>query len=290
MVSKIVELFFRKSFQIKEVDYKTALQSVSFSDLFSRRLDVLIVKNFLNEIEVESTKQNLKNLDNNLFTWHDNRYKSIPPVFEALWSFQNLNDYFNYCHNRQLLVEEKFKISLEKKILEWYCLNFGYDGYKISSIKLKPDLSHPFPTGSYRIIPSSYGEIKIHADNNFYPSNSELFSSFADEVDLSNHVSCILTIQKANSGGNLVLHDIDYLEYDRLSANGLAVISKSTGKEREIKDFKSYEINVSEGDLVLFSGGQIWHSVNKMSGENDRITYGGFSALSRDGKKIYLWT
>ena len=278
-------------FNIIELDYSKNLKQIDYKKLFDKKIDVLIVRNFLNKEEIKTAQSIINKIPKDEFIWHDERYKSIPPVFEYINKMNNLNDYFSLCRNKGTILNQIFGVfSLENKCIELFSNIFGKSKENIRRFTLNSTISNPFPSGCLRIIPPQYGEIKIHADNNFYPNNSRIHNDFTSVIDLSNHISYILTIQGAEKGGNLVLYDIDQFEYDQLSKDGKAVLKKDTKKEHLIDSFLTKEIIANDGDLVLFSGGRIWHSVNKMKGEKERITYGGFSALGKDKQTIYLWT
>ncbi|MFT5860233.1 MAG: hypothetical protein ACI865_002341, partial [Flavobacteriaceae bacterium] len=42
--------------------------------------------------------------------------------------------------------------------------------------------------------------------------------------------------------------------------------------------------------LLIFSGGPIWHKVELVEGTQNRITVGGFLALTEDEKTLKYWT
>jgi hypothetical protein len=72
-----------------------------------------------------------------------------------------------------------------------------------------------------------------------------------------------------------------------VSVSGDKLIS-SSGEERKIEEFNSQIIDLSPGDLILFDGGNIWHRVENLSGDRDRVTIGGFASIS-DEKEMYVW-
>lgn len=293
MISKMIDFLFSKGnkFKIIEFDYTKDKVQMNYDDLFCRKVDALVVRNFFNKDEIQKIKSEIAQIPEEEFLWHDERYRSLPPVFEYMNNLEDTAAYFRLSNEKEKILNRYLSsISIENRCIEWFADSFKTSREKISRIKLNPEMTYPFPSGCLRLIPPGYGEIKIHADNNFYPSGSPVFENFSSTVNLSNHISYIITIQKAEEGGNLVLHDIDQFEYAKLSQDGRSVIHNRTQKEYPISLFSSQEIIANEGDLVLFSGGRIWHSVNKMKGDSERITYGGFSAIGQDKQMIYLWT
>lgn len=259
---------------------------VSYGDLFTRRYDALIIRSFYSADELKSITTGLEKISEGSFTHYDGRYKAIPPVFEKLRD-ESAGDYFIRSRNEFELLSKMTGVDFEQKNYSLFSV-LARGSQLVGSPRLQPEFQ-PFASGCMRIIPPSYGIIRVHADNDFYSHREGLFEYFRKEVDTSNHVSYIATIRKAQAGGNLVLHHADYSVYDTIT-NDMQLVNKRTGEKKHIDYFGTTELEVNEGDLVLFSGGQIWHSVNKMKGKGDRITYGGFSAYSTDRKKIYLWT
>ncbi|HRG87706.1 MAG TPA: hypothetical protein PLW44_01710 [Chitinophagales bacterium] len=259
---------------------------ISYDDLFTRKYDALIIRGFYSVDELKNITTGLEKINDSSFTQYDGRYKAIPPVFEKLRD-ENAADYFVRSRKEFELLSQTTGVDFEQKNYSLFKL-LAKGNQLVGSPRLQPEFQ-PFASGCMRIIPPSYGIIRVHADNDFYSHREEVFEYFRKEVDTSNHVSYIATIRKAKAGGNLVLHHADYKVYDTIN-NNMELVHKETGHKKHIDFFGTTELEVNEGDLVLFSGGQIWHSVNKMKGDGDRITYGGFSAYSTDRKKIYLWT
>ena len=259
---------------------------ISYTDLFERKIDALIIEGFYSPVEVEQIKNASKNIDPEQLSGYGGRYVSIPPVFEKFNVVGGL-DYFQRSQNELRYLINLTGLDFQSKTFN--CMRqFASENEEVTSAPFDDD-GHIFPSGCLRIIKPDYGFIRIHADNDFYTGKEDQYKYFMSEVDVTNHVSCIALIQKAHSGGNLVLHDIEFEDYGEITSD-MELIHRNTGEKRKLDTFKTLEFKLNEGDLALFSGGQIWHSVSKMEGNTDRITYGGFSAFSRDRKKIYLWT
>ncbi len=261
-------------------------KGISYADLFDRKYDAVIIRNFYSPGELALIENGLKNIPADAFTYYGGRYKSMPPVFEKLRP-ENAATYFTDARAGLANLSRATAVDFERKNYAFFeTLVTG--GVEVTSPGLKPG-GEAFPAGCIRIIPPSYGIIRIHADNDFYRGRDDMMSYFRAEVDTSNHVSYIALIRRGEQGGNLVLHHIDYADYDTIT-DKMEVVHRHTKEKRPVSSFESTELQVNEGDLVLFSGGQIWHSVNQMKGSTERVTYGGFSAFSTDRKKIYLWT
>lgn len=279
------ENFLRK-LSINTDDIMNGSVVFDYNDLYTRKYDLLVFKEFFKKDEIKQIKNILYGDLSKSITQIDNRYRAIPPVFECLTE-ENKDVYFKNCEKDI----KKLNKALGYDIRNKYYNFFKKLAQNNESIKSPNGITkeEKFQPGSFRIIPIDYGEIKIHADNNFYPQGSLMFNHIKEQVNLNNHVSYITLIQKPEIGGNLVVHNIEQAEYHAINNNN-EVINDKTGKAISVENFLKTEIFVEEGDLSMFSGGQLWHSVNKLEGSIERITHGGFSAYSFDKKSIYLWT
>lgn len=285
MINKIKNLFFRIQLKVVDIDFcKVEELDLIYSDLFYRKKDVLIVRNFFSKEELDMIKSKIQALKTEHITDYNGRYTAIPPVFETAKMEINKR-YFEYCRGAMTHLEKTLELNLEKKHIDLFKI-IAKGKYNISNPKISME-SEPFVSGCLRIIPSSYGVINIHADNDFYTGKDSFYEHFKKSVNITNHVSYISMLQKPKKGGNLVLYNIEYPYFSK-QEDGTVFGAKT--KKIKVENIGFYEVNINEGDVVLFSGGQIWHSVNKMIGEKNRITFGGFSALSNDKKTIYLWT
>jgi len=56
-----------------------------------------------------------------------------------------------------------------------------------------------------------------------------------------------------------------------------------------LKDLRSFSVKPMPGDILVFSGGPIWHRVENIKGETPRITFGGFLNYSKDDKELFYW-
>jgi hypothetical protein len=79
------------------------------------------------------------------------------------------------------------------------------------------------------------------------------------------------------------------------------VIGKATPTENEsvidakgntiyLKDVRQFTVKPLPGDILVFSGGPIWHRVENIKGDTPRITFGGFLNFSKDEKELFYWS
>lgn len=276
-----------KPFKILTVSSLSEVRGrVSYEDLFERRLDALIIRNHFSALEVDSIKSCITKIDSNRLARYGGRYTAIPPVFETSKVLEN-PDYFKKSQVSFNYLCQLCGIDFEHKSKTVFT-ELTAEGTSTAFPSLLPGEAE-FVPACLRIIPPSYGKIRIHADNDFYTGKDHVFRYFKSQVDTSNTISHIAMINSADEGGNLVLHDLEFKDYDKI-IDGHTAVHRKTGQTKSINSFRSEEINLNNGDLILFAGGQIWHSVSQMQGEKDRITFGGFSSYSHKRDKVYLWT
>jgi hypothetical protein len=277
----------KASFRIATVQADAVADAhISYGDLFDRKLDALIIKGFYDAQEVARIKQGMDSMDRDRLSGYGGRYTSIPPVFEKLNKEGDVS-YFARAQQDLSYLKDITQVDFEEKNFRLF-QTMATQGETIASAPFSASGDH-FPSGCLRSITPDYGIIRIHADNDFYRGKEQQYGYFLSQVDVRNHVSYIAMIQKAETGGNLVLHDIEYDAYAEID-NAMNLIHRTSGQKNHVDTFRKLELKLDEGDLILFSGGQIWHSVSRMGGQSNRYTYGGFSAWSLDRKHIYLWT
>lgn len=131
--------------------------------------------------------------------------------------------------------------------------------------------------------------IEIHCENSFLNQlNPSLKELLYKEVDIENALSFYSVLQKGE-GGDLLLFENEWDDY-KIQAG---LLDESTRRNERLFFKSSAEvpykrIKLNGGDLIVFRAGQIWHCIDEISGERDRITIGGFIAESRKNKGQFL--
>jgi hypothetical protein len=146
-----------------------------------------------------------------------------------------------------------------------------------------PDNGASFLGSTVRICQPGGGGIHVHVGNEFNNkmADMQVLGKFAR---LHNQLSYFVLIQKPEGGGELDLFDLLWDDVkEQMSIDQTVVYN-------QIKNYKPYPVPLEAGDLIIFSGGRIWHQVNQVAGTKDRITLGGFMAFSEPMDKIYYWS
>ena len=146
---------------------------------------------------------------------------------------------------------------------------------------------------TFKIISNQNGELKAHCGNYFYNEFDFFYGHLEKHSMVKNQLSYFFTLQKPLAGGELIVYNLKWddvkirLKYD-------TALKDKNGKIYDLLDEDQVErviINPEPGDLVLFSGGQIWHKVDFVQGSVDRITLGGFLSVDRRNEKdLFIWS
>lgn len=136
-----------------------------------------------------------------------------------------------------------------------------------------------------RTLPPGRGVMHAHTANEFCNSWGS-YDHLREIAVMWNSLSYFVVAQAPDSGGNLVLYD---LMWDDTPGD---VLEASMGPERDamLERFGTVATDLAEGDMILFTGGRIWHRVEPVEGQRERVTIGGFAALSRDDEHVYFWS
>jgi hapalindole-type alkaloid chlorinase len=110
-------------------------------------------------------------------------------------------------------------------------------------------------------------------------------------VDVFDQLSFYFMLQKPEQGGELSLFDLEWQE-------GQSKASLYENHDVRLPDISVHTIYKEEaqiidpqpGDLVIFAAGQIWHRVEEVLGNKERMTLGGFAAYSYDKLTVYHWS
>lgn len=135
--------------------------------------------------------------------------------------------------------------------------------------------------------------IDIHCENAFLYQLEPTFRSWLQEnVDIENSISLFVVLQKPESGGDLILFDECWDNFqmklgettyaERHDING----SLFTNRQKPRPERMNISFQLGEG--VVFRAAQIWHAIDKIEGNSNRITIGCFIAKGNDGK-YYFW-
>lgn len=144
--------------------------------------------------------------------------------------------------------------------------------------------------GSYvpatiRFLPPGRGVMHAHTANEFCNA-WEAYSHLREIARMWNSLSYFVVGQAPDSGGELVLYDLMWDD----TPDDVRALGMSEERDDLLTRFDTRPIRLGAGDMILFTGGRIWHRVAPVDGSQERVTIGGFVALSTDDEQVYFWS
>lgn len=174
--------------------------------------------------------------------------------------------------------------ALKYNLTDWVSNVLGHYFQPYHSLPLPGFL--PF---SFRKVFAGKGGLYLHQDGKLLPYIHEEVSREIQKYILpETMMSWYFTLQDPQQGGELWVADSDHNDYTK---EGQFTIKDPLGNIVNEEDMKHLKIKTPTGSLLMFKGGTHWHKViPPAEGCLERITMGGFMALSPDETTIYFWS
>jgi hypothetical protein len=285
-----MKLTFNNKYPAK-IDYTEAL-----NQLLIKELDVLLLSKWIEAAEIDSLMYEIDNgldkLEKGKVIIPDGYFYPYPySVVQGVNKEAEtmLMKYFTSA----ITVNNDFIAKEIGNVSNWY--QFKLEKLlKVKLINLKTEYGLEFAKTNLRILETSKNGIDIHCENAFLHQLTPAFSEWIKlKVDLENALSVFSVIQKPDKGGELFLYDLEWENF-KYKLNDSTYEERHTidGKffsSRGNKDPERRSIELDNGDTVIFRAAQIWHAINKIEGNKNRITLGCFIAQGYD-KNLYFWS
>jgi hypothetical protein len=272
----------------------------ALGDLLDGTSDGFLIKNFLSKEEVDKILSNFhKVIDSEvanvgegftypqIFAEINYRIREKDPKY---WD-DAIDDYFKGNQKFKDEYKQEFGVDLSKKLDDLFS--------KISNnrpIKVPVGTGGKgiFPFGTYRFLKPKDGILSVHCGNYFQSEFLEIYKELSAKVMVEDQLSYFIVLNKAEIGGQLSLFNLRWKEgQTKPSARFDEFVILPSGKKLYVDDDPSIEkmqMDPEPGDMILFQGGKIWHRVERIFGEENRITFGGFMGFSYDLKEVYYWS
>ncbi len=149
-----------------------------------------------------------------------------------------------------------------------------------------PDSDNSSIPGVVKIFKPKYKTLNAHIHREF-GLNFPLYQKMAPISRLETELSYYLLLQKPSSGGSLTLYDLQWhntpQEYIRPE------VFMAEQRDDFLDNLDRMHISLSEGEMIIFAANRIWHRVDAVQGNTNRITIGGFITESLDDRCQYYW-
>ncbi|HHG86123.1 MAG TPA: hypothetical protein ENJ82_15345 [Bacteroidetes bacterium] len=135
------------------------------------------------------------------------------------------------------------------------------------------------------------GNISVHCGNLFQTVWKKFYGHLEQQVDIYDQLSYFFLLQEPVSGGELTLYDFEWEDGQKKKSNHEnKEVFMADGKSIALADRETMMIRPRKGDMILFAGGQIWHRIEAVMGNQERVTLAGFLSYSQGKEKIVYWT
>jgi len=250
----------------------------SLQDLHERTKDVLMIRNMFSQIEAETVVQRLENGEIQFtrfeYPWGHvfgrvlfGSKPDLPAYFADAEKFRrDCRTLFSGVTDFETRVEEILRTVSGGLPIE---VPQGPDGQSYSPATI-------------RFMKNGH-ELPIHCGKQFLNVLPSI-NHHAMIVDYADQLSYFVMLDPPVSGGELVLYDVPWPE------NYQGVLNGNKADHEVIARSIKIPLALRAGDMIIFNGGRIWHSVARVHGLRPRKTIGGFIAYAVDHRRFYYWS
>lgn len=216
--------------------------------------------------------------------------KMFPTPFAIITNDgERLDAYYESLNTMHKLMDREPALQLVRDRISSFFHAVAAD-YEVS-VPINKIKGIPVSEGCFRVFYKDRGGLFVHCGNLFQQQSEYYYSLLANDIDMSDQLSFFFNLQNTEVGGELTIYDMLWKD----------VVAKATPDENDsvidkdgntiyLKDVEQFTVKPQPGDILVFSGGPIWHRVENIKGDTPRITYGGFVNFSNDGKEIFYWS
>lgn len=269
-------------------------------DLYHSKKHGFLIKNFLNSEELSILQDFAKhNIEREvaqtpvgytypmIFQEFSLRNKDLKPeelVLNSKLYFENNEAFNNNFH-------QTTKVDLYNKINTLFANLSG--GRKVEVPKGFENLGR-YLFGNFRHLHPNGGLMTVHCGNYFGKNFEIVYRHLVQKIKVTNQMSYFVMVQKPDIGGELSIFNLRWI--DGQGKSGFSEdeeVFLSNGAVIKVDNhpkIKRFPMIPEPGDMILFQGGNIWHRVEKVFGNKERITFGGFMGIDKDESTFYYWT
>ena len=264
----------------------------AFRRIYEREICGIRIVGALSRDEVETIRDRVIAIPETEFTDLPGGLRTLPMSFAqqaqlSEGSRAKLRSYHLEGLEYRETFPDRFGVDLESRIIDVVGRIAGGrtvgvpDGFEGGSLN----------TGLFRRLTPGCGVFKAHCGNYFHEEFPSFYDGLTRTLRVKDQLSYFVLIQKPDVGGQLTLFDVEW-DRARTRLPGDTVLVDRDGHQLDLEDERAVRrqfIDPDPGDMILFSGGPIWHRVELVKGAAERITFGGFMALTHDDRGIRFW-
>lgn len=260
-----------------------SLHSSAIEDMQNGNLDGVVIEELIPKEEVAQLTARFKALvQTDPF---NTLYYPAPfgHVFGTTLMESDLDGYFRRANQTRAAFEQLFQGRFEATVLD--TLSRLGKNFTIATTVHAENAT--FSTASVRILEPGYHSLEAHIHQEF-PMYFPSYQAVNAQLDLATELSYYIVLQKPESGGELVLYDMQWTNTptEMLQSN----VFLTGVRSEDLAQHDQMLVDLDEGDLILFAANRIWHKVAAVTGEaRERITIGGFLAKARQASAYQLF-
>jgi hypothetical protein len=260
--------------------------SINFLDV---KNTAFVIRNFLNKEDINSVVNKIEEIKYKSYELHNNYGFTYPPTIYVLDNIQKEyleSKYYSYTKNIIENSKSEFGVQLTGSIINFYSKFFCKN--EVLFVKNECLSNKYFSPISLRYLYPKSGEMTLHCEKNLQQFSKYFYKNSIHQINSNIVYSFFIMINKPDIGGTFTIYDLELND----------VIEKLSDTEIKLKDnkivninhVKSSQINLENGDMILFNGGNLWHRTELNIGNIPRITLGGFLASSINEDALYCWS
>ncbi len=255
-----------------------------FNQVFQGELEGFVIKEVFSKEEMLKTSQNVKQaLENEQTVVNSVGYgKTIGNILVS--QFDDPTQYFKDAATFRQEVNKLFETEYEARVEGVFSKISG--GRRVELPRKSSDEVYT-PTTIRFVIPGS-GGMKIHIGDEFLSQRP--FEHLNQIANMPNSLSYFIVIQHAEEGGELELYDLPLEDLIEVKSNFSQAYRENPKIQASLEKCPKRYIKPEVGDMVVFHGGNVMHAVTDAQGNRDRISAGGFAAISKDDQAIVYWS
>ena len=267
---------------------------LGIDSIISREIDGILIRNFLSKDEVEKLKSGFSGVQEEELTQYDEGMFLYPKAFSGIdpreiTTDADFQETLVDSEDRWKLFPTRFGVDFHSKVTKTLS---SLSKSRIVELSKGEEGQGIYTPQTFRHLEAGKGQFKTHCGVAFQQEFKPFYDRLSKFCTIRDQVSYFVTVQKPVAGGEIILYGLDWSDASRLVNNNSALIDKQ-GKEYNLLDesqVKCYKVAPNEGDLILFSEGELWHRVSAVVGDISRLTLGGFMTRSKDDKSLKMWS
>jgi hypothetical protein len=255
-----------------------------FNQIYQGELEGIVIKGVFSKEEMLKVTQNVKHaLENEQTVVNPVHYgRLIGNVLIAQGS--DTTRYFQEAAAFRKEVNQLFETEYEARIEGVFSKISG--GRTVELPRKSSD--EVYTPATVRFVLPGSGGMRVHIGDEFL--GDPAYEHLNQIAKTANSLSYFIVIDHAEEGGDLLLYDLPLENLIKAKSTFSEAYRQDPQIKESLEKCPKRHVRPGVGDMLIFHGGNVLHAVTDVKGNKDRITVGGFAAISQDDQKIFYWS